>query len=103
MSFKDSPQPPAALHKTKALSVEENDASLLSDSVSVDSTVTLENLPLKPGRLQTPPWSTEDSSSCSGAGRALYSNLPVYSTEHFTDDVSLSFLSRPPPPPPVCL
>ena len=48
----------------QALSVdtaEESSVSLVSDSVSVDSTVTLENLPFKPSRLLTPPWSTETS------------------------------------------
>ena len=48
----------------QALSVdttEESSVSLVSDSMSLDSTVTLENLPFKPSRLLTPPWSTETS------------------------------------------
>ena len=68
MSFKDSPKPPTALQKTKAVSLdltEETDetVSLISDSVSINSTITLENLPLNPSRLLTPPWSTEDTPS----------------------------------------
>ena len=78
MSFKESPQPPAALQITKALSfeAEENSSSLISDSVSMDSTVTLENLPLKAGRLKTPPWSTHDTPSWSTLGR---DHLSLYS------------------------
>ena len=73
MSFKDSPKPPTALQKTKALSLElaeetEETVSLLSDSVSINSTITLENLPLNPSRLLTPPWSTEDTPSSSVGG-----------------------------------
>ena len=73
MSFKDSPKPPTALQKTKALSFElaeetEETVSLLSDSVSFNSTITLENLPLNPSRLLTPPWSTEDTPSSSVGG-----------------------------------
>ena len=73
MSFKDSPKPPTALQKTKAVSLElteetEETASLVSDSVSINSTITLENLPLNPSRLLTPPWSTEDTPSTSAGG-----------------------------------
>ena len=60
--------PQAALQTTKALSFEKTEESIsqISDSVSLDSTVTLENLPLNPSRLVTPPWSTEDTTpSCS--------------------------------------
>lgn len=82
MSFKESPQPPAALQTTKALSFEEeNSSSLISDSVSVDSTVTLENLPLKAGRLKTPPWSTHDTPSWSTRGR---DHLSLYSINQFS-------------------
>ena len=79
MSFKDSPKPPTALQKTKAVSLElgeetEETASLVSESVSINSTITLENLPLNPSRLLTPPWSTEDTPSSSvGAGVAVLS------------------------------
>ena len=54
MSFKDSPKPPTALKKTKALSLDlaetetDETVSLISDSVSINSTITLENLPLNP-------------------------------------------------------
>lgn len=56
-----SPQPTPALQSTKALSFEktEDTVSVISDSVSLDSTVTLENIRLNPSRLLTPPWSTE--------------------------------------------
>ena len=74
MSFKDSPKPPTALQKTKALSLDltetetDETVSLISDSVSINSTITLENLPLNPSRLLTPPWSTEDTPSSSVGG-----------------------------------
>ena len=58
------PQPQEALQKTKAFSFENTDetVSLISESsLSVGSTVTLENLPLPPPLGFSPPWSTEGS------------------------------------------
>ena len=83
MSFKDSPKPPTALQKTKAVSLEltEETASLVSDSVSINSTITLENLPLNPSRLLTPPWSTEDTPSTSLAGPSQTSGWSSSDTE----------------------
>jgi hypothetical protein len=56
------PQPQEALQKTKAFSFENTSdtVSLISESsLSIGSTVTLENLPLPPPLGFSPPWSTE--------------------------------------------
>lgn len=62
--------PPLPLQTTKALSFDQSDSlsqsvSIVSDTGSAGSTLTLENLRLNPARLLTPPWSTEDTPSCS--------------------------------------
>ena len=61
-----SRKPLTALKSTQAVSVDRSDSlsrsvSLVSDTVSLDSTLTLENLRLNPARLVTPPWSTDDT------------------------------------------
>ena len=58
------PLPQAALQTSKAFSFETTSetVSLISESsLSIGSTVTLENLPLKPPLGFSPPWSTEGS------------------------------------------
>ena len=62
--------PPVPLQTTKALSLDKSDSlsqsvSIVSDTGSAGSTLTLENLRLNPARLLTPPWSTEDTPSIS--------------------------------------
>ena len=84
--------PRAALQTTKALSLDKSDTlsqsvSLTNSTGSAGSTLTLEHLRLDPARLLTPPWSTEDTPTCSQASHALVQS-PGWSSVD-TDSVGL--------------